>query len=89
MGRAKRTLSCTMQVGLLLETYGYRADTRIYLAGTENTGGQRLLLYLKSTFENLEDRLTLSTVEERSKILETPSKKSKKSILGTNLVSTF
>jgi hypothetical protein len=60
-------------VGLLLESFGFRNDTRIYMTGTEITGGQRLLLPLRSIYANLEDRFTMSTFQERSELLHRPS----------------
>ena len=59
-----------LQVGLLLESFGFRNDTRIYMTGTEITGGQRLLSPLRSMYANLDDRFTMSTLQERSALHE-------------------
>ncbi|KAJ7521124.1 hypothetical protein O6H91_19G039000 [Diphasiastrum complanatum] len=53
-------------VGVLLRALGYKRSTRIFISGAELFGGQRILLGLRSVFQNLEDRTTLSTEEERS-----------------------
>ncbi|KAG0621937.1 hypothetical protein M758_3G059600 [Ceratodon purpureus] len=56
------------EVGILLESFGFRNDTRIYMTGTEITGGQRILLPLRSMYANLDDRFTMSTLQERSSL---------------------
>lgn len=55
-------------MGSILESLGYERDTQIYLTGTEMMGGQRLLLYLRSMYNNLHDRFTLSTFSERKNL---------------------
>ena len=56
------------QVGNILESLGYERHTQIYLTGTEMMGGQRLLLDLRSMYNNLHDRFTLSTFRERKNL---------------------
>nr|PNR49682.1 hypothetical protein PHYPA_011578 [Physcomitrium patens] len=53
------------EVGLLLEAFGFRNDTQLYMAGTEITGGQRVVLPLRSMYPSLDDRFTLTTDQER------------------------
>lgn len=53
-----------MQVGLLLRAMGYPPRTRIYLAGSETFGGQRLLIPLRAMYTNLVDRTSLCSKEE-------------------------
>lgn len=55
-------------MGNILESLGYERDTQIYLTGTEMMGGQRLLFNLRSMYNNLHDRFTLSTFSERKNV---------------------
>ncbi|KAL9235196.1 hypothetical protein vseg_009981 [Gypsophila vaccaria] len=52
------------QVGLLLRAMGYPPNTRIYLAGAEIFGGQRVLIPLRAMYANLVDRTSLCTKNE-------------------------
>ncbi|CAN6456095.1 unnamed protein product [Victoria cruziana] len=52
------------EVGVLLRAIGYPPDTIIYLAGTEIFGGQRVLIPLRTMFNNLVDRTTLLSKKE-------------------------
>ncbi|KAL3641219.1 Protein EMBRYO SAC DEVELOPMENT ARREST 30 [Castilleja foliolosa] len=49
------------EVGLLLRAMGYPPRTRIYLAGSETFGGQRVLIPLRAMYGNLVDRTYLSS----------------------------
>lgn len=65
----RRNGSCPLmpeEVGVLLRALGYGPHTRIYISGAEIFGGQRVLVPLRAMFSNLEDRLTLTTEEERA-----------------------
>ncbi|CAN6443297.1 unnamed protein product [Victoria cruziana] len=52
------------EVGVLLRAIGYPPDTIIYLAGAEIFGGQRVLIPLRTMFNNLIDRTTLLSKKE-------------------------
>lgn len=52
------------QVGLLLRAMGYPPLTRIYIAGSEIFGGQRLLVPLRAMYTNLVDRTSLCNKQE-------------------------
>ncbi|KAK1310207.1 Uncharacterized protein QJS10_CPA08g01810 [Acorus calamus] len=52
------------EVGILLRTFGYSSDTIIYVSGGEIFGGQRMLIPLRSMFQNVVDRTSLSMVGE-------------------------
>ncbi|XP_047334462.1 protein EMBRYO SAC DEVELOPMENT ARREST 30-like [Impatiens glandulifera] len=52
------------EVGLLLRAMGYPPNTRIYLAGSEIFGGQRVLIPLRAMFTNLVDRTSLCSKQE-------------------------
>ncbi|KAL3504282.1 hypothetical protein ACH5RR_034123, partial [Cinchona calisaya] len=62
------------EVGILLRAMGYPPRTRIYLAGSETFGGQRVLIPLRSIYTNLVDRTHLCRKEELANLLgpETP-----------------
>ncbi|CAA0809973.1 O-fucosyltransferase family protein [Striga hermonthica] len=47
------------EVGLLLRAMGYPPRTRIYLAGSETFGGQRVLIPLRAMYTNSVDRTNL------------------------------
>ncbi|KAH9607400.1 hypothetical protein KSS87_004253 [Heliosperma pusillum] len=51
-------------VGLLLRAMGYPPQTRIYLAGSEIFGGQRVLIPLRAMYTNLVDQTSLCTKQE-------------------------
>lgn len=63
-----------IQVGLLLRAMGYPPMTRIYLAGSERFGGQRVMIPLRAMYTNLVDRSNLCNKYELNKLLgtETP-----------------
>ncbi|XP_047337256.1 protein EMBRYO SAC DEVELOPMENT ARREST 30-like [Impatiens glandulifera] len=52
------------EVGLLLRAMGYPPNTRIYLAGSEMFGGQRVLIPLRAMFTNLVDCTSLCSKQE-------------------------
>ncbi|KAK3002481.1 hypothetical protein RJ639_020334 [Escallonia herrerae] len=52
------------EVGLLLRAMGYPPKTRVYLAGSETFGGQRILIPLRAMFTNLVDRTSLCSKQE-------------------------
>ncbi|XP_056699528.1 protein EMBRYO SAC DEVELOPMENT ARREST 30 isoform X2 [Spinacia oleracea] len=52
------------EVGLLLRAMGYPPLTRIYIAGSEIFGGQRLLVPLRAMYTNLVDRTSLCNKQE-------------------------
>ncbi|XP_074310703.1 protein EMBRYO SAC DEVELOPMENT ARREST 30 [Silene latifolia] len=52
------------EVGLLLRAMGYPPQTRIYLAGSEIFGGQRVLIPLRAMYTNLVDQTSLCTKQE-------------------------
>ncbi|XP_023755286.1 protein EMBRYO SAC DEVELOPMENT ARREST 30 isoform X1 [Lactuca sativa] len=62
------------EVGLLLRAMGYPPMTRIYLAGSERFGGQRVMIPLRAMYTNLVDRSNLCNKYELNKLLgtETP-----------------
>ncbi|XP_073285870.1 protein EMBRYO SAC DEVELOPMENT ARREST 30-like isoform X2 [Primulina huaijiensis] len=62
------------EVGLLLRALGYPPRTRIYLAGSETFGGQRVVIPLRAMYTNLVDRTSLCSKQELAKIVgpETP-----------------
>ncbi|KAL7155828.1 hypothetical protein ABFS83_03G101800 [Erythranthe nasuta] len=57
------------EVGLLLRAMGYPPRTRIYLAGSEAFGGQRVLIPLRAMYANLVDRTSLCSKHELSNII--------------------
>ncbi|KAM7273343.1 hypothetical protein ACFE04_028007 [Oxalis oulophora] len=57
------------EAGLLLRAMGYQAKTIIYLAGSENFGGQRVLIPLRAMFPNLVDLTSLCSKQELSDLL--------------------
>lgn len=62
------------EVGVLLRAMGYPPRTRIYLAGSETFGGQRVLIPFRAMYTNLVDRTSLCSKEELAKVVgpETP-----------------
>ncbi|CAA2946095.1 EMBRYO SAC DEVELOPMENT ARREST 30-like [Olea europaea subsp. europaea] len=62
------------EVGLLLRAMGYPPRTRIYLAGSETFGGQRVLIPLRAMYTNLVDRTSLCSKQELVNVIgpETP-----------------
>ncbi|CAM8884887.1 unnamed protein product [Rhodiola kirilowii] len=65
----KENGSCPLmpeEVGILLRAMGYPPKTRIYLAGSETFGGQRVLISLRAMFANLVDRTSLCSKQELS-----------------------
>ncbi|KAL7609158.1 hypothetical protein Lser_V15G11344 [Lactuca serriola] len=62
------------EVGLLLRAMGYPPTTRIYLAGSETFGGQRVMIPLRAMYTNLVDRSNLCHKHELNTLLgkETP-----------------
>lgn len=52
------------EVGLLLRAMGYPPLTRIYVAGSEIFGGQRVLIPLRAMYTNLVDRTSLCNKQE-------------------------
>ncbi|KAL0546354.1 hypothetical protein IC582_016262 [Cucumis melo] len=56
------------EVGILLRARGYSWDTIIYVSGGEVFGGQRTLIPLHATFENVVDRTSLSTPWELNRL---------------------
>lgn len=62
------------EVGLLLRAMGYPPKTRIYLAGSETFGGQRVLIPLRAMYTNLVDRTSLCSKQELTNLVgpETP-----------------
>ncbi|XP_052196528.1 protein EMBRYO SAC DEVELOPMENT ARREST 30-like isoform X2 [Diospyros lotus] len=62
------------QVGLLLRVMGYPPKMRIYLAGSETFGGQRILIPLRALYTNLVDRTSLCSKQELINLIgpETP-----------------
>ncbi|MFS7915318.1 putative GDP-fucose protein O-fucosyltransferase [Helianthus anomalus] len=61
------------EVGLLLRAMGYPPTTRIYLAGSESFGGQRVMIPLRAMYTNLVDRSNLCNKYELNKLLGTES----------------
>ena len=59
------------QVGLLLRAMGYPPTTRIYLAGSERFGGQRVMIPLRAMYTNLVDRSNLCNKYELNKLFGT------------------
>ncbi|KAL9250203.1 EMBRYO SAC DEVELOPMENT ARREST 30-like protein [Drosera capensis] len=59
-----RSSSSDFQVGLLLRAMGYPPTTRIYLAGAETFGGQRVVIPLRAMYANLVDRTSLCSKQE-------------------------
>ncbi|KAL8485687.1 hypothetical protein ACS0TY_027827 [Phlomoides rotata] len=57
------------EVGLLLRAMGYPPRTRIYLAGSETFGGQRVLIPLRAMFANSVDRTSLCSKQEITNII--------------------
>ncbi|KVI04110.1 GDP-fucose protein O-fucosyltransferase [Cynara cardunculus var. scolymus] len=58
-------------VGLLLRAMGYPPTTRIYLAGSERFGGQRVMIPLRAMYTNLVDRSNLCNKYELNKLFGT------------------
>lgn len=56
------------EVALLLKAVGYPPRTRIYLAGSENFGGQRLMIPLRAMYGTLVDRTSLCSKQEMDNI---------------------
>ncbi|GAA0143287.1 hypothetical protein LIER_04008 [Lithospermum erythrorhizon] len=68
----KQNGSCPLmpeEVGLLLRAMGYPPRTRIYLAGSETFGGQRILIPLRSMYTNLVDRTSLCSKQELANLV--------------------
>ncbi|KAL8159632.1 hypothetical protein V2J09_001169 [Rumex salicifolius] len=59
------------EVGLLLRAMGYPSSTRIYLAGPEIFGGQRVLIPLRSMYTNLVDCTSLCSKQELFNLFST------------------
>ncbi|KAI3728904.1 hypothetical protein L6452_17549 [Arctium lappa] len=57
------------EVGLLLRAMGYPPTIRIYLAGSETFGGQRVMIPLRAMYTNLVDRSNLCNKHELNKLL--------------------
>ncbi|GJV51242.1 embryo sac development arrest 30-like protein isoform X1, partial [Tanacetum coccineum] len=57
------------EVGLLFRAMGYPPTTRIYLAGSETFGGQRVMIPLRAMYTNLVDRSNLCHKHELYKLL--------------------
>ncbi|XP_071692534.1 protein EMBRYO SAC DEVELOPMENT ARREST 30-like isoform X2 [Rutidosis leptorrhynchoides] len=57
------------EVGLLFRAMGYPSTTRIYLAGSETFGGQRVMIPLRAMYTNLVDRSNLCNKYELYKLL--------------------
>ncbi|XP_058113076.1 protein EMBRYO SAC DEVELOPMENT ARREST 30 [Magnolia sinica] len=73
----KRNGSCPLmpeEVGLLLKAIGYLPETKVYVAGSEIFGGQRVLIPLRAMYLNLMDYTSLCTKKELSDLIgpETP-----------------
>ncbi|GMH13286.1 hypothetical protein Nepgr_015127 [Nepenthes gracilis] len=63
----KTSGSCPLmpeEVGLILRAMGYPPATRIYLAGSETFGGQRVLIPLRALYTNSVDRTSLCSKQE-------------------------
>ncbi|XP_076923548.1 protein EMBRYO SAC DEVELOPMENT ARREST 30-like [Bidens hawaiensis] len=56
------------EVGLLFRAMGYPPTTRIYLAGSETFGGQRVMIPLRAMYTNLVDRSNLCHKHELIKL---------------------
>ncbi|KAI8566430.1 hypothetical protein RHMOL_Rhmol02G0039900 [Rhododendron molle] len=56
-------------VGLLLRAMGYPPKTRIYLAGSETFGGQRVMIPLRAMYTNLVDRTSLCSNQELTNLI--------------------
>ncbi|GJX45947.1 embryo sac development arrest 30-like protein isoform X1 [Tanacetum coccineum] len=61
------------EVGLLLRAIGYPPTTRIYLAGSERFGGQRVMIPLRAMYTNLVDSSNLCSKYQLNKLLGTES----------------
>ncbi|GKE42338.1 embryo sac development arrest 30-like protein isoform X1 [Tanacetum coccineum] len=61
------------EVGLLLRAMGYPPTTRIYLAGSERFGGQRVMIPLRAMYTNLVDSSNLCSKYQLNKLLGTES----------------
>ncbi|KAL4569713.1 hypothetical protein LXL04_025355 [Taraxacum kok-saghyz] len=57
------------EVGILLRAMGYPPTTRIYLAGSETFGGQRIMIPLRAMYTNLVDRSNLCHKHELTKLI--------------------
>ncbi|CAI9115508.1 OLC1v1016423C2 [Oldenlandia corymbosa var. corymbosa] len=57
------------EVGILLRTMGYPPRTRIFLAGSETFGGQRVVIPLRAMFPNVVDRTSLCSREELANLV--------------------
>lgn len=57
------------EVGLLLRALGYPPNTRIYVAGSEIFGGQRVLIPLRAMYTNLVDCTSICTKQELTSLL--------------------
>ncbi|KAL3513721.1 hypothetical protein ACH5RR_026438 [Cinchona calisaya] len=62
------------EVGLLLRAMGYPSRTRIYMAGSETFGGQRVLIPLRAMYAYLVDLTSLCSKDELINLIgpETP-----------------
>ncbi|CAH9128647.1 unnamed protein product [Cuscuta epithymum] len=68
----RRNGSCPLmpeEVGLLLRALGYPPRTRIYMAGSESFGGQRILIPLRAMYTNLVDRTSLCSISELASLI--------------------
>ncbi|XAR48968.1 hypothetical protein NMG60_11031969 [Bertholletia excelsa] len=68
----KNNGSCPLmpeEVGLLLRALGYPPKTRIYLAGSETFGGQRVLIPLRAIYTNLVDHTSLCSKQELANLI--------------------
>ncbi|KAL0326127.1 UNVERIFIED_CONTAM: protein EMBRYO SAC DEVELOPMENT ARREST 30 [Sesamum radiatum] len=57
------------EVGLLLRAMGYPPRTRIFLAGSETFGGQRVLIPLRAMYANSVDRTSLCSKQELANMI--------------------
>ncbi|VFR02889.1 unnamed protein product [Cuscuta campestris] len=68
----RRNGSCPLmpeEVGLLLRAMGYPPRTRIYMAGSEIFGGQRIIIPLRAMYTNLVDRTSLCSTSELDNLI--------------------
>ncbi|XP_051139454.1 protein EMBRYO SAC DEVELOPMENT ARREST 30 [Andrographis paniculata] len=68
----KRNGSCPLmpeEVGILLRALGFPARTRIYVAGSETFGGQRILIPFRAMYPNSVDRTSLCSKDELVNII--------------------
>nr|XP_043638967.1 protein EMBRYO SAC DEVELOPMENT ARREST 30 isoform X2 [Erigeron canadensis] len=76
------------EVGILFRAMGYPTTTRIYLAGSETFGGQRVMIPLRAMYPNLVDRSNLCNKYELYKLLGNEDPLSSNSF-GPNPTKTF